>query len=325
RADGASSEGFPGHQAPMFGQAGIHDIYRSWRKILDEYDGDRVLCAEATIDPLDRLTDWVRPDEMHQTFNFAYLHHPWNAAELRRIIQTSLNAFDQVGAPTTWVLSNHDVVRHVSRFGLTAGHNRPGDGLGPEDLQPDHDLGLRRARAATLLMLALPGGVYLYQGEELGMPDHTMLEHGHRQDPTFHRTGGERLGRDGCRVPLPWRADEPSYGFSSAGTAWLPQPEEWRELSRDLQGADSASTLGLYRTALKLRRELSLGHGSLAWWPEFENDGVVALVNGNVLAVMNMGSNTVQLPDGELLAQSVPEAGQDGFLAPDTAVWLRLA
>ncbi|MSS00432.1 alpha-amylase, partial [Arthrobacter sp. BL-252-APC-1A] len=276
------------------------------------------------IDPLERLTDWVRSDEMHQTFNFAYLHHPWNPEELRRIITTSLNAFDKVGAPTTWVLSNHDVVRHVSRFGQAEGHTRPGDGLGPEDTQPDHDLGLRRARAATLLMLALPGGVYLYQGEELGMPDHTMLEHGHRQDPTFHRTGGERLGRDGCRVPLPWVADAPSYGFSSTGKSWLPQPDEWKDLSRDLQARDPDSTLNVYREALSLRRDLSLGHGSLGWWPEHDDKGVVSLVNGNILALMNMGTEAVELPAGEVLVRSVPEAGTNGFLAPDTSVWIRL-
>ncbi|WP_174522147.1 glycoside hydrolase family 13 protein [Arthrobacter luteolus] len=325
RADGASTEGFPGHEAPMFGQAGIHDIYRSWRKILEDYDGDRVLCAEATIDPLDRLTDWVRSDEMHQAFNFAYLHHPWDAADLRSTIETSLQAFDKVGAPTTWVLSNHDVVRHVSRFGLTGGHARSGDGLGPEDNQPDHVLGQARARAASLLMLGLPGGVYLYQGEELGLPDHTALDHGHRQDPTFHRTNGERLGRDGCRVPLPWVADAPSFGFSSTGKAWLPQPDEWRGLARNLQALDPASTLSLYRTALRLRRELSLGHGSLAWWPEYDAEGVVAFLNNGVLVAMNMGTSSVELPSGELLVSSAPEAGRDGFLAPDTAVWLRLA
>ncbi|MGK3711177.1 alpha-amylase family glycosyl hydrolase, partial [Arthrobacter sp. IK3] len=231
----------------------------------------------------------------------------------------------KVGAPTTWVLSNHDVVRHVSRFGQAPGHARPGDGLGPEDFQPDHELGLRRARAATALMLALPGGVYLYQGEELGLPDHTMLEHVHRQDPTYHRTGGERLGRDGCRVPLPWQADAPSYGFSSTGNSWLPQPEQWRGLSRDLQQQDPDSTLNLYRDALALRRELNLGHGSLAWWPEHDGKGVVSLVNGNVLAVLNMGSESVELPSGEILLRSIPEAGSNGVLAPDAAVWIRLA
>ncbi|WP_404321197.1 glycoside hydrolase family 13 protein [Arthrobacter luteolus] len=324
RADGASSEGFPGDQAPMFGQAGIHDIYRSWRKILDDYDGDRVLCAEATIDPLERLTDWVRSDEMHQTFNFAYLHHPWNPEELRRIITTSLEAFDKVGAPTTWVLSNHDVVRHVSRFGLQSHDLRSGDGIGPDDAQPDHVLGLARARAATLLMLALPGGVYLYQGEELGLPDHTMIPHEYRQDPTFHRTDGVRVGRDGSRVPLPWVADAPSYGFSSTGKSWLPQPGLWGTHARDIQKRNPDSTLSMYRKALKLRRELNLGHGSLAWWPEHDSEGAVGFVNGNVLAVMNMGTEPVELPEFEILCQSSPGAMSHTRLRPNRTVWMRI-
>ncbi|MCC3299835.1 alpha-amylase family glycosyl hydrolase, partial [Arthrobacter caoxuetaonis] len=324
RADGASSEGFPGEAAPMFGQAGIHDIYRSWRKILDEYDGDRVLCAEANVDPLDRLTDWVRPDEMHQAFNFAYLHHPWNAPELRRIIETSLTTFDQVGAPTTWVLSNHDVVRHVSRLGLKANELRLGDGIGPEDAQPDHVLGMARARAATLLMLALPGGVYLYQGEELGLPDHTLIPQEFRQDPTFHRTDGVRVGRDGSRVPLPWRADAPSFGFSSTGKSWLPQPDIWGAHSRDSQEHNPDSTLNMYRAALRLRREMDLGHGSLAWWPEHDAEGAVAFANGSILAVMNMGTEPVELPGFEILQESSPGAVEGTRLHPNRTVWMRI-
>ena len=324
RADGSSSEGFPGSEAPMFGQPGIHDIYRNWRKILDSYDGDRVLCAEATIDPIERLTDWVRQDEMHQTLNFAYLHHPWNAPALRQVIESSLRAFDNVGAPTTWVLSNHDVVRHTSRFGLTGAGPRSGDGLGPRDEQPNLDLGLARARAATLLMLALPGGVYLYQGEELGLPDHTLLPDEFRQDPTFHRTAGVRVGRDGNRVPLPWKADQPSYGFSSTGRTWLPQPPIWGRHSRDIEKRNPDSTLNLYRNALSLRRELRLGDGSLAWWPEHDGEGLVAFVNGSTLVVMNMGESSVQLPDLPLLLGSAPDALEGNRLRPNRTVWLRL-
>ena len=324
RADGSSSEGYPGSEAPMFGQPGIHDIFRSWRKILDSYDGDRVLCAEATIDPLERLTDWVRSDEMHQTFNFAYLHHPWRAPALRHVIDSSLRAFDNVGAPTTWVLSNHDVVRHTSRFGLTGAGPRTGDGLGPNDEQPDLQLGLSRARAATLLMLGLPGGVYLYQGEELGLPDHTLLPDEFRQDPTFHRTSGERVGRDGNRVPLPWQANQPSYGFSSAGRTWLPQPPIWGRHSRDIERRNPDSTLNMYRHALSLRRELRLGDGSLAWWPEHDAEGLVAFANGSTLVVMNMGESAVELPDLPLLLGSEPDALEHHRLRPNRTVWLRL-
>ncbi|MBO0898325.1 glycoside hydrolase family 13 protein [Arthrobacter sunyaminii] len=325
KADGASSEGFPGYDAPMFGQPGIHDIFRSWRKLLDEYDGDRVLCAEANVDPLDRLTDWVRSDEMQQAFNFAYLTHPWNPEKLREIIDSSLRAFDKVGAPTTWVLSNHDVVRHVSRFGLEANNLRSGDGIGPNDAQPHYQLGAARARAATMLMLALPGGVYLYQGEELGLPDHTLMPDEFRQDPTYHRTAGVRVGRDGSRVPLPWRVHEPSFGFSSSGQTWLPQPGYWGRHSRDIQRRDQFSSLNMYRTALEIRRELALGAGSLAWWPEHDAEGLVAFVNGNVLVAMNMGDNPIQLPELPVLAMSSASALEGTKIRPNCTVWLRLA
>ncbi len=325
RADGCSSEGFPGSEAPMFGQGEVHAIYRRWRSILSEYDGERILCAEASIDPLPRLTDWVRADEMHQAFNFAYLHHPWSAHGLRDVVSSSLTAFDTVAAPTTWVLSNHDVVRHSSRFGLTDGAPRGGDGIGRYDIQPDVGIGLARARAASLAMFALPGGIYLYQGEELGLPDSTAMPDDARQDPTFVRTGGERLGRDGCRVPLPWRADAPFHGFggeTGSAAPWLPQPEVWADYSRDVQSADPESTLSLYRTALQLRRDLRLGAGSLSWSREFEQGDVAAFLNGDVLVVINMGEFAAPLPEGRVIVASGRNAIADGFLAPDSCVWL---
>lgn len=325
RADGASIEGFPGDQAPMFGQAELHNIFRRWRSVLDEYDDDRILCAEASIDPLPRLAQWVRPDEMHQAFNFAYLHCPWDAAALREVIADSLAAFDAVGAPTTWVLSNHDVVRHASRFGLTGAPPRSGDGIGPADPQPDAAVGLDRARAASLLMLALPGGAYLYQGEELGLPDHTTIGDEYRQDPTYLRTRGERIGRDGCRVPLPWTAEGGSCGFSSTGRSWLPQPGQWSTLSRQLQRDDPDSTLSMYRKALRLRRELGLGAGSLAWAAPHPLGDAIFLINGSILVVINMGLQPVSLPALEIVAGSRLDAGLGRRLAPNHAVWLRLA
>ena len=323
RADGGSIPGYPFTDAPMFGQPQIHDIYRRWREVLAEYDGERILCAEASVDPLDRLADWVRPDQMHQTFNFSYLAAPWDAAELRRIITSSLEAFDAVGAPTTWVLSNHDVVRHPTRLALTADSPRPGDGRGPEDEQPDHVLGTRRARAASLLMLGLPGGVYLYQGEELGLPDHTTLPHDVRQDPTYHRTGGSRLGRDGCRVPLPWTSTGASLGYSATGEAWLPQPPGWAELSREAQRHDPASTLSLYRSALALRREHGLGSGSLAWAEDLTGPDCLGLVNNGVLVLLNTGSAPVELPDLPVLLRSGSPASAPHILDPEECAWLQ--
>ena len=324
RADGGSTPGHPFTDAPMFGQPRIHDIYRRWREVLAEYDGERILCAEASVDPLARLADWVRPDQMHQAFNFSYLAAPWDAAELRRVITSSLEAFDAVAAPTTWVLSNHDVVRHTTRLGLDGGTPRPGDGLGPEDEQPDHSVGTRRARAASQLMLGLPGGVYLYQGEELGLPDHTTLPHDVRQDPTYHRTGGERVGRDGCRIPLPWTAAGASFGYSATGESWLPQPDGWSELSREAQRHDPASTLSLYRAALTLRRVHALGTGSLAWAEDFIGQGCLGFVNNDVLVLLNMGSTAVELPDLPVLLRSGTEAAMPPVLHPEECAWLHL-
>ncbi len=323
RADGGSVPGYPFTDAPMFGQPQIHDIYRRWREVLAEYDGERILCAEASVEPLTRLADWVRPDQMHQTFNFSYLAAPWDAAELRRIITSSLEAFDAVGAPSTWVLSNHDVVRHATRLGLGANPARPGDGIGPEDEQPDHVRGARRADAASLLMLGLPGGVYLYQGEELGLPDHTGLPAEVRQDPTYHRTGGARLGRDGCRVPLPWTRSGASLGYSANGRSWLPQPPGWAELSREAQREDPASTLSLYRAALALRRAHGLGSGSLAWVEDLGGPGCLGLVNNDVLVLLNTGDAAVELPDLPVLLRSRPGTSAPHVLNPEECIWLQ--
>lgn len=319
RADGCSSEGSNGQDAPMFGQPAVHDIFRSWRKILDEYDGDRIMCAEANIDPLWRMAHWVRPDEMHQAFNFGYLHAGWDPGRIRYVIDSSFEAFDAVGAPTTWVLSNHDTVRPASRFGLDW-HT---EGIGPDDHQPDVELGLTRARAAALMTLALPGGMYLYQGEELGLPDNTMIPPELRQDPTFARTNGERVGRDGCRAPIPWSEDGPSFGFSDTGKTWLPQPSDWAKYSREAQEKDDRSTLNLFKNALQLRSEFGLGDGSFAWLPEYSHGNVIAFANRSVIIVCNMGNYSVVLPELPILLGSNPFSGWHGMLVPNEAVWLK--
>jgi alpha-glucosidase len=306
--------------APYWAQDGVHEIYRDWHELLAEYPGDRVLAAEAWVDPLSQVAKWVRPDEMHQAFNFAYLETPWNAPALRRVIDDSLEAFSAVGAPSTWVLSNHDVVRHASRLALTA-DNLQGHGIGPKTVGlPDPVLGLRRARAATALMLALPGSSYLYQGEELGLPEVIDLPDEARQDPTWFRTNGERYGRDGCRVPLPWEADAPSYGFGPSTASWLPQPKEWALLARDVQTDAPGSTLELYKLALRVRRASALGTGAVEWLAGFA-DEVVAFRNGDVIVVANTGTTTVELPAGELVLAS--ETLTDRTLPGDTTVWLR--
>ncbi|WP_333769459.1 glycoside hydrolase family 13 protein [Streptomyces sp. IBSBF 2435] len=320
---------------PYFDQDGVHEIYRGWRRILDEYPGDRIGVAEAWTPTIERAALYLRPDELHQAFNFEYLATPWDAAALHRVIDKSLAAMSAVGAPATWVLSNHDVTRHTTRFG-----NPPGGTQLRE--AGDRELGLRRARAATLLMLALPGSAYLYQGEELGLPDVTDLPDEVRQDPSFFRAAGQDGFRDGCRVPIPWSGAEPPYGFGPAGgPSWLPQPASWARLSIEAQTGDPASTLELYRAALALRRELpALGAGrSVQWLPAPE--GVLAFrrdgAGDTFLCLVNLTSQpaTLTVPGGRPLLSSsaqppatAPTAGAldqvDGIdvtIAADTAIW----
>ena len=249
---------------PMWDQEGVHEIYRTWRELLDRYEPARAMCAEAWVNPPERLARYVRGDEFHQAFNFAFLETPWRAKDLRDVITTSYETNDAVGAPTTWVLSNHDVVRHATRLALPVGQPRP-NGISADDPQPDPMLGLRRARAATALELGIPGAAYLYQGEELGLPEHTTMEHHFRQDPTFVRTEGAEVGRDGCRVPMPWSKDEPSFGFGPSKETWLPQPSVYGDLAVDQQEGQPGSTLELYRELLTLRRTYQLASGSLQW------------------------------------------------------------
>jgi alpha-glucosidase len=332
-----------GPRPPMWDQDGVHEIYRDWRSVLDEYadkdsgvagaDGDteRILCAEAWVRPLDRLADYTRPDEMHQAFNFEFLDTRWYAGPLKAVIEASLRNNDEVGAPTTWVLSNHDVVRHASRLGLDQRLPRP-NGIGAEDAQPDAALGLRRARAATAMMLALPGGAYIYQGEELGLPEHTSMPDEFRQDPTFHRTKGTpelQLGRDGCRVPMPWTKEGPTFGFGPSERTWLPQPEVYGELAVDQQEGVAGSTLELYRDLLHYRRKHRFGHGSLAW-DEHCSESVLAFRNGSgdgertVLVITNFGPDAIDLPEGDVIITSGPLT-DDGKIPADTTVWIRIA
>ncbi|CAN5240667.1 glycoside hydrolase family 13 protein [soil metagenome] len=305
---------------PYWAQDGVHEIYRDWHRVLEEYDGERVLCAEAWVEPLSTLALWVRPDEMHQAFNFSYLETPWTGPTMRAIIDDSIAAFASVGAPSTWVLSNHDVVRHASRLALTA-ENPQGHGIGPTSPGlPDRALGLRRARAASMLMLALPGSAYIYQGEELGLPEVIDLPDDARQDPTWFRTDHERYGRDGCRVPIPWEADAAHYGFTEHGSPWLPQPADWAPYARDAQRGVAGSTLELYRRALALRAEHDLGLGHLEW-VDGHHDDFVAFVSNVVMVLANTGEHDSALPAGEILLSSAELVGP--VLPPDTTVWLR--
>ncbi|GGR95111.1 alpha-glucosidase [Streptomyces aureoverticillatus] len=321
---------------PYFDQDGVHEIYREWRALLDSYDGERIAVAEAWTPTVERSALYLRPDELHQAFNFTYLMTGWDATALRAVIDRSLDAMNAVAAPATWVLSNHDVVRHATRFA---------DG--------DPDRGLRRARAATLLMLALPGSAYLYQGEELGLPEVTDLPDEVRQDPAFFRGSaqegpGQEGTRDGCRVPMPWSGTRPPFGFGPAedGPSWLPQPAAWRDLTAEAQEGDPASTLELYRAALALRRaHPALGAGRAVEWlpaPEgvlafrrtAEGAGGAAQEPGgarSLVVTVNLTGRpvTVPAPGTPLLCSLNSRApgadlggpGSDAVLPPDSTVW----
>ncbi|MET8901352.1 glycoside hydrolase family 13 protein [Streptomyces sp. NPDC004538] len=317
--EAALAEFAPGTH-PLYDRDDVHEVYRDWRKIFDTYTPPRMAVAEAWV-PGARRALYARPDELGQAFNFEYLQGGWDAAELRAIITGSLADAHAAGASATWVLSNHDVVRHATRLVLPPGTDTDAWLLsGGHAPAVDAAAGLRRARAATLLMLALPGSAYVYQGEELGLPEVADLPTEVLQDPIWEQTGHVRKGRDGCRVPLPWTTEGPSYGFG-AGAAWLPQPPVFSAYSVQAQDGVADSTLELYRTALRLRRKLLDGE-SLTW-----SDDVPAGVlqfdrTDRWRCVTNLTGAAVDLPAGEVLLSSSPLDG--GRLGPDTTVWLGL-
>ncbi len=320
-ADGPGEQSMGSHAdlAPYWGQEGVHEIYRDWHKVLAEYEGDRVLCAEAWLPTTELTAQWVRPDEMHQAFNFGYLTTPWDTDALKQVIHESLDEFGKVGAPSTWVLSNHDVIRHVTRLSLT--EKTPQDhGIGPKSkarpLSPE--VSAARGRAATTLMLSLPGSSYIYQGEELGLPEDINVPDEARQDPAYFRTNGERYGRDGCRVPLPWEPNKPAYGFSPTGESWLPQPSDWGQYARSVEDGVEGSSLELYKQLLRERKARSLGTGSLVW--EEAPADAVAFRRGDLHVIANLGNDAVALPEGaKVVLSSQP---LDGASVPtDTTVW----
>lgn len=315
---------------PYFDQDGVHEIYRDWHRVLQEYPGDRILVVEAWVGPAPRLARYVRPDEAQQAFNFDFLISGWHRDRMRDTVDASLRAYYEVGAPCTWVLSNHDTVRHASRYGLGSRTAYP-NGIGAQDEQPHHGQGLRRARAAALVELSLPGSAYVYQGDELGLPEHTSLPDAAREDPTFHRTAGAELGRDGARVPLPWSPVGEGLGFGP--NPWLPQPESFREITVDHQEGDPQSTLNLYRRALGVRGELGLGTADFTWHELSDGpEGVLAYVlstseGRTVLVAANLGEGDAEIAElsrGTLLLTSGQDAVIDNRLTVDSAVWLEL-
>jgi len=308
----------PDARKPWEDQDALRDIYRRWRQITDSYPGDRLLVGEMWLKPLTRLRPYLTGDQLHTAFNFDYLGTAWDARQLRAGIDLALTS---IGAAAPWVLSNHDVTRHLTRYGRadTSGGWHPDPGV------PDLALGTRRARAAVLLSLALPGSAYIYQGEELGLWEVEDIPAELIDDPVFERTGRLVRGRDGCRVPLPWHSGTKGLGFSPAGSPdpWLPQPGGWEALAADCQDGDHRSMLELYRQALRLRRTRArLDDDNLTWHEA--GDGVLAFSRpGGLMCVLNISGRPVELPPHETVLLASAEL-PGGELPADAAAWLQV-
>ena len=320
---------------PYVDRDAVQDIYESWRRIADSYDGSRMFVAEAWTPSPDRLSHYVRAGRLHTAFNFDFLVAPWEPAALRDAVDTTTQYLHAVGAPATWVLENHDVVRAPSRYGRPP-TTRHGNATFDEADPVDVELGVRRARAAFLLYSALPGGLYVYQGQELGLPQVDDIPDDALQDPTWERSGHTDRGRDGCRVPIPWTAGGTNFGFSPDGASapWLPQPAWFADHAADVEQGDPGSVLELVRAALAIRhREDALGDGDLTW-ESAPGDEVLAFrrepsdrvelrsaASPGFRCVVNLSTEPVPL-QGQVLLASGP-LHDDGRLPPDTAVWLR--
>jgi alpha-glucosidase len=302
----------------------LHELYESWRAIADSYDGARALVGELWLPDVERFVRFLRPRELHTAFNFDFMTRPWSPSQMRESIDFTLAAHAPVGAPATWVLSNHDVTRPVTRLGRrdSSFAFETKEFLTPSDV----GVGTRRARAAALLIAALPGSLYIYQGDELGLPEVEDIPADYIEDPMYYRSGGARPGRDGCRVPLPWTRQGRSLGFcpEDRGPAWLPQPAAWAKLSVEAQQDDPRSTLSLYRRSLALRRELDdLRDGDFAWIDAAPD--MVAFRRGARFACLtNFASAAVALPQDATVLLASDELA-DGELPPDATVWLRMA
>jgi alpha-glucosidase len=309
-------------------QPGIHDIFRSWRTVADRYSPARAFCGEIWVGRAHRLAAYLRADELHTAFNFDFLMAPWLPDKLRAVIDATMTTHAAVGAPPTWVLGNHDVCRPVSRYARDQRESQPMDrNLSHFVGRPaDFEAGLRRARAAALMMLALPGGAYIYEGEELGLPEVEDLPIEAMQDPVVKQTHGADPGRDGCRVPPPWTDDPASnFGFSGepAAAPWLPQPADWGRYAASTQDGVPGSTLELYRAALAIRAEHpGLGEGEFIWLPTGAD--VLAFARGDGLECWtNFGADPVTLPsDAQVLLTSTPLTAS-GALPVDTTTWLQ--
>lgn len=307
---------------PRFDCDRVHEIYRAWRSVVNEYD-NRVMIGETPwIKDFSRSARYMRADELHTLFNFNYQFMSWSAKSARQVVQASLEQYVGAGSVSTWVMASHDRPYPVSKLGLTDLATTL-VGIGPHNEQPNLELGLRRARAIVMLTLGLPGSACLYQGEELGLFDNTQLEAKYRQDPRFFTSPDPKyiVGRDGFRTPLPWNSSQTTFGFSTEGKSWLPQPDSYRDLCVDVQQFEEDSTLSLYRMLIALRRQFALGDGVLEYL-ESDRDDVLMVRNGRVTIMINFGYMPIAVPQGDMLLCSDPTvSGDDAELPGNAAMW----
>ncbi len=324
--------------SPHWDFPGVDAIQRRWRAVADEYAdtelGGRIFVAEAYLDPISRLVEYVRPDRLHTTFNFDALLSAWTVGSQRAVIEKTIPAHESVGAPTTWVLGNHDNVRVATRYGkpitgvdytVTDPLESAGDpialGTRLHAMPTDLELGRRRARAAALLEFSLPGSAYIYQGEELGLEEVEDIPEALLQDPAWERSGHRVRGRDGCRVPLPWSGGVAPFGFGVDAAPWLPQPAHWDEFTVEAQDVDPGSMLNLYRAALALRRERADFRSDDMAPHGLDGGDVIAFTRGSgTVVVVNFGAQPVELPSGEVLLTSLDLV--DGKLPQDATAWV---
>ncbi len=283
---------------PRFNHEGVHDIHRGIRSVLDDYP-HAVSIGEIWVFDNEDFAKYLRPDELHMGFNFRLVRAEFDVVSIHGAIENALAAASIEDASPTWTLSNHDVDREVTRYG-------------------DGALGLARARAMAMVMLALPGAVFIYNGEELGLPNVDLPDEV-LQDPVWERSGHTERGRDACRVPMPWSGSAPPFGFSSNPDTWLPIPSQWDTLTVARQEADPDSTLSFFRSVLHLRRNVFHFTENDVEWLQLGRD-VLAFFSGGVLCVLNTGASAVPLPAGEVIASSAPVSG--GALPPDSAAWV---
>ncbi len=292
----------------LFDRDEVQDIYREWRALMNTYGSDKMAVVEAWVPP-ERASRYVSEDTLHQIFGFDFLVVPWDAATMRHVIERAIDAVSVVGAPPTWAMSNHDSPRVVTRLG-------------------DGAVGGARARALALVAHSLPGSIYIYQGEELGLSD-VEIPDSARQDPVWFRSAGQQKGRDGGRVPLPWSGTDPPYGFTERVDVdlWLPQPDGWSEQTIETQDIEPFSTLNLYRASLALRHaHPGFADSSFQLLETGDRDVLAFRRAADVVVIANIQSEWINSPfAGMVLLASGPiETGESGLrIGPNTAVWLQ--